>query len=93
LIDRRFLFALPLALLAACNDTPSGKAGQGGQVLQGSISDEMLPVERLTSEPPTMAPEPEKAPASSTDAAEDATDQPSEGASESPAADISEAAD
>jgi len=88
LIDRRFLFALPLALLAACNDTPTGKAGQGGQVLEGTISDEMLPVERLTSEPPVMAPAPgEGAPtASATEAATDA-------AVETPAAETSEAAD
>lgn len=92
MIDRRFLFALPLALLAACNDTPTGKAGQGGQVLEGSISDEMLPVERLASEPPMMAPEPgEAAPAASATA--EPTDAATDAAAETPAAETSEAAD
>lgn len=59
MFDRRFLIALPLALLAACNDKPSqGSAATSGQILPGSTSDAMLPVDTVTSEPPVMAPQP-----------------------------------
>ena len=56
---KRLLFPLiPLALLAACNDAPAdeGRAA-AGEVLEGTISDAMLPVDRVTSEPPLEDPE------------------------------------
>ncbi len=49
---------IPLAWLAACNDAPAeeGRAATG-EVLEGTISDAMLPVDRVTSEPPLEDPE------------------------------------
>lgn len=82
MLDRRFLIAMPLILpitmLAACNDKPvQGAGATSGQILPGSTSDEMLPVDTVTSEPPVMAPQPgEGAPAvsSSSASSEAATD-------------------
>ena len=85
MFNRRFLIALPLlvpvALLAACNDKPAQQSGAAsGQILPGSTTDDMLPVDTLTSQPPVMAPQPgEGAPAASSSAA------PSEAASDAPA--------
>ena len=57
---KRLHFALPvLALLAACGgDAPAddGRAASG-EVLEGTISDDMLPVDRVRSEPPLEDPE------------------------------------
>lgn len=57
---KRLILALPaLALLAACGgDAPAddGRAASG-EVLEGTISDEMLPVDRVRSEPPLEDPE------------------------------------
>lgn len=48
------------ALLAACNDTkPAQQAQAGGEILPGSISDAMLPLDTATSQPP-LAPKVEK---------------------------------
>jgi hypothetical protein len=57
----RFLAPLvPLALLAACGDEPAAD-GDGrsasGQILEGTISDDMLPLDKVQSEPPLLAPE------------------------------------
>lgn len=58
--DTRLLLALPaLALLAACGgDKPAGDDGRAasGEVLEGTISDEMVPVDRVRSEPPLEDP-------------------------------------
>ena len=57
--DKRFLALLaPLALLAACNDAPKddGRAASG-EVLEGTVSDAMLPIDRVQSEPPLEDPE------------------------------------
>jgi hypothetical protein len=54
-----FLALLPLALLAACGgDAPTddGRAASG-EVLEGTISDAMLPLDRVQSEPPLEDPE------------------------------------
>jgi hypothetical protein len=56
----RFLAPLvPLALLAACGDEPAedGERSASGEVLEGTISDAMLPLDQLQSEPPLLAPE------------------------------------
>ena len=52
------LVLMPLALLAACNEEPTddGRAASG-EVLEGTISDAMLPVDRVRSEPPLEDPE------------------------------------
>ena len=57
----RFLAPLvPLALLAACGDD-AAEDGDGrsasGEVLEGTASDAMLPLDQLRSEPPLLAPE------------------------------------
>ena len=55
----RLLPALPaLALLAACGgDAPAERGAASGEVLEGTISDDMLPIDRVRSEPPLQDPE------------------------------------
>ena len=56
--DKRLSLLLPLALLAACNDAPAdGSRAASGEVLEGTISDAMLPLDRVQSEPPLEDPE------------------------------------
>jgi hypothetical protein len=59
--DKRLLLALPaLALLAACGggDTSGNDSrAASGEVLEGTISDAMLPTDRVRSEPPLEDPE------------------------------------
>ena len=54
-MKRALLFALPLAL-AACDQQAAAPAEQGGaasgEVLPGSISDAMIPLEQLDSQAP-----------------------------------------
>jgi len=57
--DKRLIVVLlPLALLAACGEEPAddGRAASG-EVLEGTISDAMLPLDRVQSEPPLEDPE------------------------------------
>jgi hypothetical protein len=52
---RNFLaLAVAPVLLAGCNDQPAANDDRtaSGQVLEGSISDAMIPLERLKSQPP-----------------------------------------
>jgi hypothetical protein len=58
-------FALPVALLllAACQSEPDALTAEGGgqaegEVLGGSISDEMIPLEQLRSQAPLAPPGP-----------------------------------
>lgn len=55
---RIFLALTALALLAACGEEPAdeGAAAQG-EVLEGTISDAMLPLDRVQSEAPLEDPE------------------------------------
>lgn len=62
------LFSAPLFALAACSDEAasdgSGTAEEGevvGDVLGGSISDDMLPLDQLTSQSPSAQEDPEGA--------------------------------
>ena len=56
--DKRLFLLLPLALLAGCNDAPAdGSRAASGEVLEGTISDAMLPVDTVQSEPPLEDPE------------------------------------
>ncbi|MCB5426130.1 hypothetical protein H0274_12745 [Altererythrobacter sp. CC-YST694] len=49
------LLAAPALLLAACgSEKNKDDRTASGQVLQGSISDEMLPLETVTSKPPLI---------------------------------------
>ncbi len=70
----RFMAVSALAMqLAACG----GGAGDGdertasGEVLEGSISDEMLPLDQVTSQPPPLKIEPASKPTESTEDAEE----------------------
>jgi hypothetical protein len=89
---RLLLPLIPLAWLAACNDAPAeeGRAATG-EVLEGSISDAMLPVDRVTSEPPLEDPEAfaevqqeaaERAPSAAAPSAEGEAAEPAAGAPE-----------
>lgn len=68
---RLFLLTAPALLLAACGDGDKADDARtaSGQVLQGTISDEMLPLDKVTSEPPLMK---ESAKAGPSDTASDA---------------------
>ncbi|MXO73218.1 hypothetical protein [Alteraurantiacibacter buctensis] len=62
---RQVRFAIPLGLLlvlGACDYFGGGEqeaaGGATGQVLPASVSDEMIPVQDLTSQPPALAPAP-----------------------------------
>lgn len=56
-LPRSLALIFPLVLLAAC-DKPAGKDSRSasGEVLEGTISDDMLPLDRLKSQPPLLAP-------------------------------------
>jgi hypothetical protein len=53
---KRFALLAPVLLLAACEDKPAAPAEQGGaasgEILQGSVSDAMIPLDQLKSEAP-----------------------------------------
>ena len=70
---------LPLSLLAACDGAQEEAVEEGadasGEVLEGSISDDMLPVDTLRSQPPLMRQEPAGDDASSSGDAADGTDE------------------
>ena len=58
--DKRLFLALaPLALLAACAEDAPADDGRSasGEVLEGTISDAMLPIDTVQSEPPLEDPE------------------------------------
>ena len=44
--------ALALAACGASGDTAEGGAAENSRILEGSVSDEMIPYEKLRSEPP-----------------------------------------
>jgi hypothetical protein len=54
---RLFLALLPIALLAACTEEPVDEGAATGEVLEGTVSDAMLPLDRVQSEPPLEDPE------------------------------------
>ncbi len=94
--DKRLLLALPaLALLAACGGKSTGNDGRAasGEVLEGTISDAMVPVDRVRSEPPLEDPEAfAKARARAEGAAGDGAATEGEGAAEDeqPAAEVTQ---
>ena len=56
--DKRLFLALaPVALLASCGGEADEEGTASGEVLEGTISDAMLPVDRVRSEPPLENPE------------------------------------
>lgn len=56
---RSILAVAALALLAACGDKPSENDSRSasGEVLEGTISDAMLPLDTVRSQPPLAEPE------------------------------------
>ena len=89
--DKRLLLALPaLALLAACGGNAPATDGRAasGEVLEGTISDAMVPVDRVRSEPPLEDPEAFAKVRSKADEGVDGTAEGEDGAEgEQPAAD------
>lgn len=62
MIKARYLAVVPLLLLAACGKgAPDRQVQAGGEILPGSASDAMLPLDTVTSAPP-LAPRVEKVP-------------------------------
>ena len=58
--DKRLAFAfalLPLGLLAACDRERAEEGTASGEVLEGTVSDAMLPLDRVRSEAPLEDPE------------------------------------
>ena len=80
------LLALPLALGACGQEKPDEKARAGGEILPGSASDAMLPLDSLRSQPPAAPPSETRA-AGKGDAEAAASDEP-----EAPATDAARAA-
>lgn len=90
---RSTILLASLALLAACHGSPKNdQRSASGQVLQGTISDAMLPVDKLKSQGPTLAPSAGKGGAEGAadaasgvaDATSETSDTPSDQASPSP---------
>ena len=73
----------PLLVLAACGQDKPKQSAASGEILPGSISDAMLPEDRLTSQPPLAPVSARPGKGAATGAAADATDAP---AAEAPAA-------
>lgn len=88
------LALVPIVLLAACGSgTEGAKGGASGQVADGTISDAMLPLDTVRSQPPLAAPESTasgspgakaKGTAAETDAPADAGQSPEASASPAP---------
>jgi len=55
-LRNRLLGLALMLLLAACHKADEGRSATG-QVLQGTVSDNMIPLDKLTSEAPLAAPE------------------------------------
>lgn len=56
-VTRLLALLLPLALLAGCHKSAQNdQRSASGEVLQGTVSDAMLPLDKLKSEPPLLAP-------------------------------------
>jgi hypothetical protein len=56
-LPRSLFLLLPLALVAGCDKPARNDArSASGEVLDGTISDAMLPLDKLKSQPPLLAP-------------------------------------
>jgi hypothetical protein len=86
--SRLILLTIFTAALAACNGETAEEGQAAGQVLEGTISDQMLPVDQVRSEAPLA--DPTTARRASTGGAEDTAEAPAqedaETAEEAPAA-------
>nr|WP_166179775.1 hypothetical protein [Altererythrobacter segetis] len=92
-LPRSLALLLPLVLLAGCNKPArNDERSASGEVLQGTVSDAMLPLDKLKSEPPLLAPSkagttPEGAEDEASgegDAASEAAGEPGEAATAAP---------
>jgi len=84
-LTRSLALLLPLLLLAGCNNKPSrnDQRSASGEVLQGTIGDDMLPLDKLKSQPPLLAPsEGKSTPEGAADEASGAADATSETSAE-----------
>ena len=52
MISRPLLAAALLVALGACDRKAEERAGAAGEILEGSVSDAMIPVDQLKTEPP-----------------------------------------
>ena len=89
---KRLLIALsPLVLLAACgkNAPVDDSRSASGEVLQGTVSDAMLPLDTVKSEPPFE--DPKAAREVQESAAADATESPDAAEGETPEGEATEA--
>jgi hypothetical protein len=77
-LPRSLFLLLPLALVAGCDKPARNDArSASGEVLDGTISDAMLPLDKLKSQPPLLAPnERAKTPEGAEDEAGDETEAP-----------------
>lgn len=67
----RILLAVLFVSLAACHKQPDKQVQAGGEILPGSASDAMLPMDTVTSQPP-LAPRSDKGPSAGESEAADA---------------------
>jgi hypothetical protein len=88
------LVLLPLVLLAGCDKAAKNdRRSASGEVLKGTISDEMLPLDKLKSQGPMLAPKDEKSTpegvadqgSGTTDATSETSAEPSDAATPAPA--------
>jgi hypothetical protein len=81
---RLLVIALPILLLAGCGGhnkkQATDKRTASGEVLQGTISDSMLPLAQVTSQPPRLKVQPSASPDQGTEdqgtSGDQATNQP-----------------
>ena len=85
LISAALLLALPLTLGACKQKDTSKEANASGEILPGSISDAMLPEDRVTSQPPLAPQTARPGKAAVRAVAADATTAPDEAAPAVPA--------
>jgi hypothetical protein len=75
-MPKRLAIAVAVLVLASCGSKETDKQAQaGGEVLPGSASDAMLPLDTVTSQPP-LAPKSESGPAKDKGGASEAAAEP-----------------